>query len=185
MSVTINSSPLKNMSFNGNSVKKWLCNGILVWRKELDILAEYPSTSYWQPSGYYTEFSVSAKQLSMKAMNTGGASSGTNHTATAIMRSFFDISSFNALSVVGNVTIYAGEWNPQYAYIELLNESGSVVKTIYSQTLQCTPGTGYTWNINQNTDVSNLYGNHRIRIRLVPYANWHIILNISKMLLSV
>ena len=183
MSVTINGSPLKNMPINEYSVKKWIVNNVVVWKKELNILAEYSTN--WAPSSYYADFSVSATKFSMKGVNTSGATSGTNHTATAIMRSFFDISPFNTISVMGAVTIYAGGWSPQYAYIEILNASGGVAQTVYSKTLQCEPGTGYTWNINQNVDVSALKGNHRIRIRLVSYANWHVIINITKMLLSV
>ena len=184
MSVIINDHQIKNLIHNGNAINVWFHDGIKVWQRTLDILKEY-AVNGWAPSGYYADFSVSATKFSMKGINTGGATSGTNHTATAIMRSFFDISPFNTISVMGAVTTYAGGWNAQYAYIEILNVSGSVVKTIYSQTLQCEPGTGYTWNINQNINVSALNGNHRIRIRLVPYANWHIIINITKMPLSV
>ena len=167
MAFKFNTTTLTNVIFNGVSLAKVICNGVTAWIKEL--ILTFTGGSWLQSnildSTYLsTGSTVSANKIVYNPSHDG-------YRAAAYQTTLFDVTNFNKLVMTGTDVVSYNYNDPIYhsTVIELLNSSGTVVKTLYSVINQKISKTT-TANISINHDISSLKGNHRIRIHVATWG---------------
>ena len=163
MAIKFKGATLSNVIFNGVSLGKIIYNSVVVWIEEL--ILTFTGGSWLQSNVLSSTYLATGSTVSANKIIYNPSHDG--YRAAAYQTVLFDVTNFSKLVITGTDVVAYNYDDPIYhsTVIQLLNSSGTVVKTLYS-VIDQKISKNTTANISINNDISALKGNHRIRIHV-------------------